>query len=443
MKSKGLTPSRLTGSARHVLVVSAAVCFSIMNGTALGAATLASVLIVNDAEGTWKSETTPDPVAHDATVKLRLVLKMNGADHTYYWGYATATVEGLGQVHEWNEGICGGDPTVSWQKVLPKMKPSPSNDNDPWNLDYNHYTNVVANDGTTTAKCPHNKTYANPGEPYDLSKRFNTIPCTDPTHTCTSTKYLGLQSRTNEGNGCAIIEYTHAAVAGTWQIAVDGEVGVTHHTVKATLGTATKHARGKEVSTTVSHLIFDTTHPEQAYNRGVKDEVMRVVRKSDHSSNYVKHIESFKRAPWVYGSWSFQAPDYIGFDCADLAQAAAYRAGLSTAKTHYADGLKGTRPKIGGADEPYRLVAGVLKKADGTDASILIGTDINIGDLVMIDWDNDGKADHTTVLYSGTGALSGADTLIFAGRTGVTTETISGELPASKPNARVYLRTGW
>jgi hypothetical protein len=403
---------------------------------------ITAVHIVQNTGGadTWSTATTPGAVANNATVKLRVVVEVTGAPHTYYWGYAQKTITGLtSDAYPWDAAWTA--PTFQWEKIMPKMDPSAGNHNDPWNTTYGHYTNVVANDNANTANCPHGKAYDNPGEPTNLGTLWGSITCNDPTHTCTSTKYLGIQARTNEGNGCAIIEYDHTNLTGNWEITVDTNVGVTHYTVRVTCGTVQAHALGQRESSTVSKLIYDTASAERAYNRGVRDGVMRIVRKSTHASDYIKHVEAYARAPWIYGSYNWQARDYIGFDCADLIQAAAYRAGLDTAYHNSANSIKNTHTAIGAADEPYTLVGGVLKKSDGTNASITIGAGgISVGDLVMIDWDGNGTADHTTALHTASGSLDGADTLVFAGHGGVTTKTLTQELTAT---AKIYLRAGW
>ena len=89
------------------------------------------------------------------------------------------------------------------------------------------------------------------------------------------------------------------------------------------------------------------------------------------------------------------------------------------------------------------MIGGTLYKSDKVnDANITIGTEINIGDLVMIDKDADGTADHTTVLYSGSGPLDGTDTLIQANHSGVdNTKTLSTTITSS--SYKIYLREGW
>lgn len=417
----------------------------LMAGLLLGMATqgiasitLDSVLIATNASGSWNTATTPSAIAHDATVNLRVVFKMDdGGTKTYYWRHAQATVTIAGTVetvYSWP----GCDLTMQWQRVMPQLAPSTNVYNDPWNADYLYYTNVVANIPTGPVDCPHGFSYANPGKVSSLWVAFGVSGA----HTCTDKR--GVQPRNNAteaGNG-AIIEYTHTNVDGT-ELTVDNDKGVTHYTVAGTYGVVTKYSRGKRDASTVSKLIYDGA--EDAYNLGIRDVVTRIVRKSNHSSAYLKVLEGFARVPWVYGSIDWQGRDYLGFDCADLAQAAAYRAGLSTDYDSNAGLLQG-RTKIGATGEPYTLVSGVLKDKNGNNATITIGTDMNFGDLVMIDWDGDGAADHTTVLTSGTGALSGGAGLVFAGHTnttdtGVTYKTMTEEITTGTP--KIYLRRGW
>jgi hypothetical protein len=118
------------------------------------------------------------------------------------------------------------------------------------------------------------------------------------------------------------------------------------------------------------------------------------------------------------------------------------KAGNSVAYTS-ANGLKSTRPAIGPAKEPYYLDGNTIRRRlNNQPCSFTIGTDIAIGDLILIDYDQGGTADHTTILYSGSGTLSGAATLIMAGRPGgVRTATLSAT--ASSPDYDLYFRRGW
>jgi hypothetical protein len=423
--------------------------------------TILSVQIVTDAGAgsSWDATTTPAPVSNGTTVSLCAVIKVSGATHNYYWGYAdsTSAVAGIGEkVYLWDTS-CWGTPTISWQLISPKGAPSSGNYNDPWKSDYGCYTNVVVDytSGNNVA-CPHNHLFANPSILTFLGDSFTNggitcIPsctaCAGGTHNSCSS-YRGVQSRTNEGNNCAIIEYEHNSAGTGWGITDSGSSGVTHYTLSLTYNSSTYYSRGRQYSSSTSKLIYDTSSSEWAYNRGIKDAVTRIVRLGTNASTYLKHIESYALVPWVYGSWSFQARDYIGFDCADLAQAAAYRAGLSSDYENKAQDLANTRPQLCGADEPYTLTSGgVLKKSNGSDASITIGTNINFGDLLMLDHDGNGTVDHTTILYNkGTNLLSGDDTLICAGHngstSGVITKTLSDEKSAW-PDMKIYLRQGW
>jgi len=396
-----------------------------------------TVFIANNAGGSWSLATTPAPVSINTVVKLRAVVHIDldgdGIGDMYYWNFDQTTIGNI-IVYKWPD--CISQPTILWKKIMPIMCPTTSNDNDPWNTNYAYYTNVVANSNSNTVQCPHGSLYTNPGEGQFLGNPFGL----SGSHNCPI--YRGLQSRGNEGNCCAIIEYDHTNTGSSWEITASTITGVSHYTVSITNNRITQHTKGKYVSNTVSHLVYDTQSSERAYNRGVQDVVTRIVRKSSHNSPYIQNVESYAGVPWLYGSWSFQAKDYIGFDCADLAQAAACNAGLSASCENSANGLKTGRPAIGSANEPYTLVSGVLKNTDGNTANITIGTDIHIGDLILLDFDGDGAADHTTILYSGSGLLSGGDDrLIFAGHGGLTYLSLSQEIPS--PTIKIYLRQGW
>jgi len=418
--------------------------------------------------GSWKeASATLKPVANGADVKLRVVIETEGGD--YYWGFSSGSVTGIGPVDEWDSDW--GTPSKTWYKIMPKMDPGLStDDNDPWNLTYDYYTNVVADypgGGNVSCACTVSHLFDNPGEGTFLGHSFTGHPEPGDSEVCIATcttagcgggshngsectKYRGLQSRTNEGNCCAIIEYDHTSDGAGWEKTASTDNGVYRYTVKVVIDSSTYYALGREYTSTKSDLIYDTASDEQAYNRGAKDGVMRIPRRSTSSDVYLSYIKAYDEVPWIYGSWSWQARDYIGFDCADLMQAAAYHAaGDSGAYESSASILQGRTP-IGGADEPYYLISGTLKKSDKTtNATFTIvddgatATQINKGDLIMLDWssDPDSIADHTTVLYCGSGTLDGTDTLVMAGHnSGVETTTLSSEIPV---DAKIYLRRGW
>ncbi len=401
-----------------------------------------------NASGSWFSETTPDPVARNTTVKLRPVLKGSlNKDNIegYYWIHDEANVTGLGTVKKYPN--CQSA-TIAWEKVMPLMAPSSGNRNDPWNTLYDWYTNVVESPGGT-CECPHGVTYSNPGTLSPLGDPFG--PNSNHANQNCPT-YRGLQSRTFEGNGCGIVEYSHTSCGSGWEITADTEIGVTHYTVSVTIGGVTHETVGQREGTTVSHLVYDTQATDWAYNRGVKNVVTRLVRLSNPTSghNFIKHIESYQKAPWIYGSWNWQAKDYIGFDCADLIQAAAYH--LEDDSGPYeasANGLAG-RPAIRQTGEPYRWVGSdsTVRDKDNKIVSIPIGsTGVPVGSLVMINWDGDADYDHTTVLYSHTGTLKGSSMLIFAGhdgsQSGVVKLSFAQELNKGDSATRFVFREGW
>ena len=150
--------------------------------------------------------------------------------------------------------------------------------------------------------------------------------------------------------------------------------------------------------------------------------------------------------PWIYGSRDSQAQHYVGFDCADLAVAAANAAGHCESYTN-ANGLAG-RDDRGGSGELYMNGSTVKKASDGSDANVSIGTgtnDLHIGDLIMIDHTDDGVYDHTTLLYEDagmSGVLDGSDKVIYASRDGgVVVFDLDDVIPSATPH--FVLRVGW
>ncbi len=267
-----MSVTRLTlGHRTHVFLLAGILLGVATVGNA--AVTLDSVQVVSNATGSWDKDTTPGAVAHNTTVKLRAVFKVTGAANTYYWYHTQGDVTGIGTVHEWTAAApgCPG-PTIQWQRIMPKLVPTAANDNDPWDLNYDKYTNVVANKVAGTANCPHAVAYACPDGGTKLWHAFG-ANAAHAGGTCAARR--GLQVRTvangghrpEAGNG-AIIEYTHTDVAGT-ELTVDTTAGVTHYTVAATYGGVTKHSKGREYATSVSNLVYEGA--EDAYANGIRN----------------------------------------------------------------------------------------------------------------------------------------------------------------------------
>jgi cell wall-associated NlpC family hydrolase len=429
----------------------------LMTNGSPGPVTVEGVQVVTDAEGSWSSDTTPDPVARTATVRLRAVAKLKDAPYTYYWGFPQGTVSGIGTVHQWDN--LWGTPTIAWMKVMPAMESSSSND--PWNSSYNRYTNVVANDNTNIATCPHGHKYNNPGEGGWLGNALGTCistctSCSGGQHTCqwtlpggyTFNVMRGIRSRhpladlSNEGQGWDIIEYNQTGVGSGWEITESSSTteGTRRYRISAfTHNGVTVYSPGKANISNISNLEYKGT--DDAYDKGIKNTVTRIVRKSNATSNYIKHIESYRLVPWIYGSTDGQVDNYIGFDCADLVVGAARQAGNSVSYQSAAQ-LKQNRPTIRGSDEPFYLDGNTIKKrSDGKSANIKIGTDIQIGDLIIFDWYGDGSYTHSAVLYSGSGTLRGSSMFICADHPGVITISLSGLKHSDEDN--FVLREGW
>lgn len=326
---------------------------------------------------------------------------------------------------------------------MPTMNRASSND--PWNSGYDAYTNVVSQDNANIATCPHGHDYSNPGEGQWLGNDFDIcIPtcraCSGGEHDCT--KYRGIYSRTYEGDGWDTIEYNQTGAGSDWEITESSSTpaGTRRYRISEfTYNGTTVYSSGKANTSNNSNL--EWSGPDDAYDRGIKNTVTRIVRKSNVTSNYIKHIESYKLVPWIYGSTDGQVDNYIGFDCAELVVGAARQAGNSVSYTT-ASGLKASRPPIGADDEPYYLDSDTIKRrSDGEPVPFQIGTDIEIGDLMIFDWHGDGSYTHSAVLYSGSGTLDGSATLIYAGHSGVTTSSLSTLVDSDEDN--FVLRKGW
>jgi len=422
--------------------------------------TLEEVFIVTNHLGdeTWSGEITPGPVAHNKELKLRVVARFSGTAHSYYWGpdYGTESVSNLNggtrTVYAWPGGHWG-TPTVTWKKVMPHMNNSDwdrSVSNDPWNPSYDAYTNVVPKDTAETnpCECSHNHRYSFPGADEGLGESFGICIGGCPVGGCphTHSKYRGVYSHTNEGDGCDIIEYEQTTVSGTWQITESSstEPGTRHYRVSQfEYQGVTKYTRGKENTSNVSNLVY-AAGDDDAYERGIRTEVTRIVRKSDNSNAFLSHVKSHEFVPWIYGSWGVtQADKYIGFDCADLLVASARHAGNSVSFGS-ANSLT-SRTAIKASGEPYYLQGSVVKDKNGSDANIMMGTDIDEGDLILIDRNFSGSfsADHATALYDSDGdsKLDGDDTLIHATHGGVEDgQSLSTVLDAGD---KFVLRVGW
>jgi len=416
--------------------------------------TVVAVKIVTNASGSWDSDTTPDAVAYGSDVDLRAVIQVSGESHQYYWGYSSssAPVSGLGAtVYRWDGDW--EDPSIEWKKVMPDMD-GQSTSNDPWCPSYGGYTNVVSGNYGTTASCPHtpSHSYSNPTEGQSIGTAFGI----SGGHNCS---YLrGVYSRKSSSEGAEVdiydvIVYNHTQVeADDWSYTdsggTAGSVGTRHYTIVVELDGDTYYSTGKRDSSTVSKLVINGSGGDDDYNIGIRDRVARVARLSNASSTFIKHIESYYLVPWIYGSVSFQARDRIGFDCADLVAAASYNAGLpgATLYTASTDGLESSRTKIKQADEPYYVSGTTVKKSSGANASISIGSDINIGDLIIIDKNYSApfNGDHTAVLYkdeNSDGYLDGNDKIISARKTGVEVENLSAILNSTAH--KFVMREGW
>ncbi len=411
---------------------------------------------VLNAAGGWSDNSTPALVKHDATVRLRAIVKVTPVvdGQEYLWGadQGTATVAGQSRTaYKWADSVWGKAPpdglgltaTIEWNTLTPYMRHEGDHGNDPHegHEGYRWYTSVC---------------------PWDLNCFLGSN---------------GVFSKHDQESGYLdIIEYhfPQDGAGGGWQITDDKSegqgtrryrIGECYTTGPGSGRSRTVYTAGKEDEGSYSKLV--QSGADDAYDWGVKSTVMRIVRKSDfENSEFIRHIEAYTLVPWILGSGTHgmaqvppgqhQTERYIGFDCADLVVGAARHAGLTTIDYTGANALQAERDPRGPYTDTYCLEGNVVKRvSDGENADITIGTganDLHIGDLIFLDnYPADGTYDHTTVLYKDDGAdaglLDGGDTLIFAGYTdsdtedGLFKETLSGEM--GDDHECFVVREGW
>ena len=326
------------------------------------------VYVVSNAGDGWSSNPTPAAVAHDAQVRLRAVVHIvpTMGDEAYFWGFdeGPVTLVGLGQVtvYKWNEslwGTAGKNVTIDWKTLMPYIEhlTEPGNDrNDP---NYKAYTNV-----DTSTKLWLGANGVNGGS--------------EPV---------------GEGDTYDIIEYQQTGADTGWAITASASIGTRRYRISNCYisGPVGEYSPGKQDLTTRCNLVWQGD--DDAYDRGVKNTVMRIVRRSNRSSTYISHIEAYLQVPWIFGSAPetnppvHQTERYIGFDCADLLVGAARAAGLYGDPYTSANGLVTALPERGSYGDVYKLEGGVVKRAsDGEPADIVIGTgdnDLHIGDIII------------------------------------------------------------
>ncbi len=215
--------------------------------------------------------------------------------------------------------------------------------------------------------------------------------------------------------GLDTLEYAHEPAGTGPEPRVDPRAGTTRYRVDVDyaapalrLGEAAPGSLGRRDPTPTtaarasSGLEAAAIAPQLA---GVSPEVHRISRKGASPEPYLAMLEAYRRVPWVYGSLGVQSQHFVGYDCADLAFAAARHAGLTTrtqfTNAHNMCELYARKPGIPTVrhDADGRLV----DARRGTPVELLEGTgalDVRPGDLVFFDWDGDGKWDHTTILWS-------------------------------------------
>ena len=353
-----------------------------------------TVFVISDASDSWSENSTPSPVAHDKTVHLRAVIKVTPAieQHNYFWGEAqdTATVGGLSQiVYQWNNDW--GAPNIVWKKVMPYKTHVDLDGNDPGTPTYTAYTNNSQVTGAWLGSS-------------------------------------GVNGQTSEGNGYDIIEYNQTSAAWSgWEGTIDTNAGTTRYRISDCYFSGygnQKYTPGKENTSTGSNLYW--TGDDDAYDQGIKNSFMRIVRTSNNANTFISHIESYEYVPWIFGSEGspHQTERYVGFDCADLAVGAGHAAGVTSVGYTNANGLAGALSNRGSYGVLYQDNTNIRSATTGDTVLVPIGTganDFHIGDLLFIDYNANGIYDHTTILYADNGTanqLDPDDEMIYASQNG-------------------------
>jgi len=254
----------------------------------------------------------------------------------------------------------------------------------------------------------------------------------------------------DEGNGYDIIEYIHENKGNEWSIKNEDskveEVGTQHYVfgmnfIKEELKmTKFIYSSGEKYEAdppkeAYSHLVFkDNLIPnaEVAYDHGIKANVHRLSRRSNHPCLYIQSIESYLKVPWIWGSapedyTSNQAERYVGFDCSDLLVGAYRMMGCIPDPNIYGDVnmlKEQTEPRGDWGGNNYHLYLDVDEKTirrveDNIEVEIPIGQNgILIGDIFLMNIIPNSQYEHSLVLCedaNNDGFLDASDILICAG----------------------------
>ncbi len=153
---------------------------------------------------------------------------------------------------------------------------------------------------------------------------------------------------------------------------------------------------------------------------GAGEHIHRISRRGASPVAMLSYLETYRRVPWIYGSVGRQTDAFVGYDCADLATGAARKAGLTSIAYTNAHNLCELHTKKRMDGKTFYLDGDKIKNlADDKEVTIAFGgTDTKnaqLGDIVFFDWQNNDKWDHTTILWSNSGAsLSRATQLVWA-----------------------------
>ncbi len=287
-----------------------------------------------------------------------------------------------------------GTPTIAWYRIDPYQEHQETVGNATSEPQYRWYTNVVP-DG--------------PREGQWLGA-------------------AGVYSRTAEGDGCDVIEYIIPTTpfAQGWSTHGYYQYGTMRFQARVTLPTGAFASPGAFDPATISHLVYRGRGA--CYRRGITEAVHRVSCCSSDPNRYLAYLDAYITVPWLYGSMGLslaneQTERFVGADCADLLIGAARAAGLTrcdyTDAQNLAQNNRYTKPRV-----PYKILRNaydqLIDLSTGQEVTLALedGPEPRamIGDLVMIDFDNDGKFEHSTVIrrdLNGNHLLELTDILVF------------------------------
>lgn len=224
--------------------------------------------------------------------------------------------------------------------------------------------------------------------------------------------------------GADLIVYNQFEYGTGWTVDAESTVGTLRYRVEATFN-------GRMVS---SPGAPDPSRPhklkEQFYRAGITNDVHRISRRSDfdvtcpdpfkgsEGCKYMSYLHSYALVPWVWGSYTAQRDNYIGFDCADLAGGAYKQMTGKTIETSAQGLATGTGTKAVVNKKLWFDKDGLPVDSSKKRVVVKIGlgeNDIRIGDIMLLDYDSNGRYDHTALFLgdnNGNGILDADDNIV-------------------------------